>query len=63
MCTAVYTSAVSDETVNTTELRANLAHYLQRANAGETIVVTRAGRPDAQLGPVEVRPSSKAEGR
>lgn len=34
------------------ELRSSLATYLRRAQAGERIVVTSAGRPAAQLGPV-----------
>jgi prevent-host-death family protein len=34
-------------------LRANLATYLRRAHEGEMIVITRAGRVDAQLGPAE----------
>lgn len=41
--------------VSVRELRANLADYLRRAHEGEAIVVTRAGRLDAQLGPVETR--------
>ena len=35
------------------ELRANLATVLQRAGQGERIVVTVAGRPVAQLGPLD----------
>lgn len=63
-CTEMYTVVVADATVNATEFRANLAHYLERAHAGETITITRAGRPDAVVGPVEVRSSmSEAEGR
>lgn len=34
------------------ELRGSLATYLRRAQAGERIVVTSAGRPAAQLGPL-----------
>ena len=34
------------------ELRASLATYLRRAQAGERIVVTSGGRPAAQLGPL-----------
>ena len=48
----VYTPVVADDTsVSVREFRANLADYLRRANAGETITVTRAGRVDAELGP------------
>jgi prevent-host-death family protein len=35
------------------ELRANLAATLRRAEAGQRIVVTIAGRPVAQLAPIE----------
>ena len=35
------------------DLRANLAAAVERAAAGERIVVTLAGRPVAQLGPLE----------
>ena len=34
------------------ELRASLATYLRRAQSGERIVITSAGRPAAQLGPL-----------
>jgi prevent-host-death family protein len=40
------------ETVSVREFRHNLASYLERAHSGEEIVITRAGRVDAQLGPV-----------
>jgi antitoxin (DNA-binding transcriptional repressor) of toxin-antitoxin stability system len=46
---------VADDTsVSVRELRSNLSRYLARANAGETITVTRAGRVDAELGPPTV---------
>jgi prevent-host-death family protein len=35
------------------DLRANLAAVVERAAAGERIVVTVAGRPVAQIGPLE----------
>ena len=34
------------------ELRESLATYLRRAQAGERIIVTSAGKPAAQLGPI-----------
>lgn len=34
------------------ELRESLATYLRRAQAGERIIVTSAGKPAAQLGPL-----------
>lgn len=49
------------ETVSVRELRENLAHFLELANAGQTIVITRAGRLDAQLGPVEERSVAEVE--
>ena len=39
--------------INMRSLRSGLAAALRRAEAGERIVVTVAGRPIAQLGPVE----------
>jgi prevent-host-death family protein len=39
--------------MNVRTLRSQLAQALRRAEAGERIVVTVAGRPVAQLGPVE----------
>lgn len=37
------------------ELRNNVAEVLRRAEAGEEIIVTVAGRPVAQLGPTAPR--------
>jgi prevent-host-death family protein len=46
---------MADDTgVSVREFRANLAQYLERANKGEVITITRGGRLDAQLGPVDV---------
>ena len=42
---------MADETVSVRQFRARLSELLARANAGETITVTRAGRIDAELGP------------
>jgi prevent-host-death family protein len=42
--------------MNVRTLRGQLAQALRRAEAGERIVVTVAGRPVAQLGPVEADP-------
>jgi prevent-host-death family protein len=44
-----------DDVVSVRRFRAGLADYLRRAHEGEVIVITRAGRLDAQLGPVEER--------
>jgi prevent-host-death family protein len=51
-CTHVYARAVS-ETVPVRTFRANAATFLRRAEGGERIVVTVAGRPVAQLGPLD----------
>ena len=65
MCTHVYTlcrvprysapmaAAKGITRLGTRELRANLATALRRAAAGERLIVTDAGRPVAQLGPVD----------
>jgi prevent-host-death family protein len=39
--------------MNVRSLRSQLAQTLRRAESGERIVITVAGRPVAQLGPVE----------
>lgn len=44
--------------MNVRSLRAQLAQALRRAESGERIVITVAGRPVAQLGPVEADPAS-----
>jgi prevent-host-death family protein len=41
------------EQIGIRELRANLATALRRAGQGQRIVVTVAGRPVAQLGPLD----------
>ena len=41
--------------IGTGELRQNLSVYLRRAEAGETLEVTRRGRPVAVLGPLPER--------
>jgi prevent-host-death family protein len=42
-------------TIPQKELRNNIADVLRRAEAGEEIVITVAGRPVAQLGPTARR--------
>ena len=40
--------------VGVRELKAKLSEYLERAAAGETIVVTDRGKPKAELRPLSV---------
>jgi hypothetical protein len=42
-----------DAEVSVRNLHANLAAWLERAHEGELVLIRRAGRPDAVLGPVE----------
>ena len=46
---------VAVATIPQKELRNNVGDVLRRAEAGEEITITVAGRPVAQLGPVERR--------
>jgi prevent-host-death family protein len=39
-------------TVNVHEAKTHLSELLQRASAGERIIIARAGRPVAMLGPI-----------
>ena len=51
LCTHVDTTEV--RSVGIRELRAGLAEAVRRAGAGDRTVVTAAGRPVAQLGPLD----------
>jgi antitoxin (DNA-binding transcriptional repressor) of toxin-antitoxin stability system len=51
LCTRVSTDSM--RTAGIRELRAGLAEAVRRAGAGERTVVTAAGRPVAQLGPLD----------
>lgn len=42
--------------VNITEAQAHFAELIERAEAGETVEITRGGQPVARLGPVERQP-------
>jgi prevent-host-death family protein len=46
------------DTVGMDEFYARLAHYVRHAEAGGEVVVTRWGRPVAQLGPLTQRKSA-----
>ena len=43
------------QTVNVYDAKTHLSKLLERAEAGEEIIITRHGRPVARLGPVRVR--------
>ena len=49
-------------TVNVHEAKTHLSKLLARAAAGERIVIARAGRPIAVLGPID-QPSKREPGR
>jgi antitoxin (DNA-binding transcriptional repressor) of toxin-antitoxin stability system len=51
LCTPVDTSEL--RSLGIRELRAGLAEAVRRAGAGDRTVVTAAGRPVAQLGPLD----------
>ena len=40
------------ETVTVTQLRSGLREFIRRAKAGESIIITGYGKPDAVIGPV-----------
>ena len=46
-------AAAPGERLGIRELRARLTSVVRRAGAGERLVITIAGRPVAQLGPIE----------
>jgi len=46
-------------TVSVAEAKSQFAALVARAEAGESIIVTRSGRPVACLGPLPVRPPIK----
>ena len=48
----MYAPGVTDR-LGIRELRTNLTSLVRRAGGGERVVITIAGRPVAQLGPVE----------
>ena len=43
-------------TVNVHEAKTHLSKLLQQVEAGETIVIARAGKPSAQLVPINTHP-------
>ena len=54
MRTLAYTFVMADaDRLGIRELRGRLTSLVRRAGSGERIVITIAGRPVAQLGPVE----------
>jgi prevent-host-death family protein len=49
------------ETVNATQLRANLAHYLARAGAGEEVAIISRGQVVARLMPAALNQQTANE--
>ncbi len=50
-------------TVNVYEAKTHLSRLLARVEAGERIVISRAGRPIATLEPIRERPIKRVPGR
>ena len=48
--------------VNIHEAKTHLSRLLARVEAGETIIIAKAGRPIARLVPIESRPSQRPVG-
>jgi len=51
------------ETVNVHDAKTNFSRLLERANAGETIIIAKAGKPYAQLKPLAATPPKPAKRR
>lgn len=51
------------ESINVYEAKTHLSRLLDRAEAGEEILITRYGRPVARLGPVRERTRPRTLGR
>lgn len=51
------------KSVNVYDAKTHLSRLLERAEAGEEILITRHGRPVALLGPVRDRPKARPLGR
>lgn len=49
-------------TVNVHEAKTHLSKLLARAAAGERIVIAKAGKPFAELGPITERPTKRILG-
>ncbi len=49
-------------TVNIHEAKTHLSRLLQQVSAGERIIIARAGKPVAELIPVDIRPDMREPG-
>jgi len=49
-------------TVNVHEAKTHLSKLLARVQAGERIIIARAGKPVAELGPISERPAKRVLG-
>ncbi|MSP37723.1 MAG: type II toxin-antitoxin system Phd/YefM family antitoxin [Deltaproteobacteria bacterium] len=45
--------------INIEDVQSDMAAYLKRVEAGETIVILRAGKPVAEVKPVSLSPSTE----
>jgi len=50
-------------TVNVHEAKTHLSKLLARVEAGERIIIAKAGKPVAELGPINERPARRILGR
>lgn len=48
--------------LNVHEAKTHLSRLLDRAHAGEEIVIAKGGQPYARLGPVSTRPAKRERG-
>ncbi len=49
--------------INIHEAKTNLSKLLERVQAGETIIIAKAGKPVAELGPLAQSPKPRVSGR
>lgn len=54
---------IMSEQVNISDARMRLSQLVDRAEAGEEIIIARAGRPAARLVPVSSPPIERKQGR
>lgn len=52
-----------DRIINVHEAKTHLSRLLERAHAGEEIILSKAGKPYARLMPLAVKPARRCPGR